>query len=60
MVPKVANTPDGKGEVRERIAYVEHMLAQLAVVARAEREDMLGYLIDMAYEEARDVSRRSR
>ncbi len=59
MVPKVANPTEVQGHVRERIAYIEEMLAQLGQVARAEREDMLAYLLDMAYEEAREAARRA-
>lgn len=60
MVPKVVNASDGPASVRERIAYIEEMLAQLGQVARSEREEMLVYLIDMAYEEAREAARRRR
>lgn len=60
MVPKVVNASEVPGTVRERIAYIEEILAQLRHVARSEREDLLVYLIDMAYEEARDAARRSR
>lgn len=60
MVPKVVHSPETTGRIRERIAYIEEMLGQLAQVARAEREELLVYLIDMAYEEARDAARRMR
>lgn len=58
MVPKVANLSQPPGSVRERMVYVEEMLSQLRQVARSEQEEMLVYLIEMAYEEAREASRR--
>lgn len=60
MVPKVIKASEGPVSVRERIAYIEEMLAQLGQVARSEREEMLVYLLDMAYEEAREAARRRR
>lgn len=60
MVPKVVHPSEIPGPGRQRIAYIEEMLAQLGQVARAEREEMLVYLIDMAFEEARDAARRTR
>lgn len=40
---------------RERISYIKQMLGELAHVARAEKEDMLVYLLEMAYTEAGDL-----
>jgi len=40
---------------RERILYIKQMLAELAGVARAERADLLVYLLEMAFTEAGDL-----
>lgn len=58
MAPRSTSRTSDKFPIREKIAYIETMLAQLSPVARAEGEDLLGYLIDMAFEEAREASRR--
>ncbi|MDZ5696372.1 hypothetical protein [Chelativorans sp. M5D2P16] len=42
--------PDG-----EALQYIQAMLGQLAAMARAERCEMLTYLIEMAYVEAGDI-----
>jgi hypothetical protein len=39
----------------ERISYVKQMLAELSQVARAERADLLAYLLEMAFTEAADL-----
>jgi len=60
MLPKLVPSPTEKYGTDEKIAYIQQMLVELAGVARAEGADMLGYLLDMAYEEARDVRKRVR
>eukprot|EP01035_Chromulina_nebulosa_P001461 gene1461-1950_t len=40
---------------RDRISYVQQMLGQLTQVARAERADLLVYLLEMAFTEAGDI-----
>ncbi len=44
----------------ETLEYVQSMLGQLRTMAQAERCDMLGYLIEMAYVEASDIIRGDR
>lgn len=44
----------------ETLEYLQSMLSQLRAMAEAERCDMLTYLIEMAYVEARDVIRGER
>ena len=39
----------------ERISYIKQMLAELAQVARAERTELLAYLLEMAFIEAADL-----
>lgn len=39
----------------ERISYIKQMLAELSQVARAERADLLAYLLEMAFTEAADL-----
>ena len=47
---------NGRGNrTMEKIAYIRQMLAELRLVAETEGADMLCYLIEMAYVEARDV-----
>jgi hypothetical protein len=59
MIPsRPAQSPSDKSKAEEKIAYIQQLLAELSVVARAEGADMLGYLIDMAYEEALDMRKR--
>jgi hypothetical protein len=40
---------------RERISYIKHMLGELIHVARAERAELLVYLLEMAFTEAGDL-----
>ena len=44
----------------ETLDYIQSMLAQLRIMAEAERCDMLAYLIEMANLEASDVLRGER
>jgi len=44
-----------KARTEQNIAYIRQMLGELGGVARAEKADMLCYLIEMAYLEAGDV-----
>lgn len=59
MLPRFVQPPTDKDGTKEKLAYIQQMLVELAGVARAEGADMLGYLLDMAYEEARDVTKRA-
>lgn len=45
---------------REVIEYLGSMIGQLAIMAKAERAQYLGYLLDMAYTEAWDILRGDR
>ncbi|MGE0281837.1 MAG: hypothetical protein AB7P20_14655 [Rhizobiaceae bacterium] len=47
-------------EARDKVDYVRSMLKQLQDMARAEGNDMLAYLIEMAHIEANDIVRGSR
>lgn len=58
MLPSAATTPTDESKADEKIAYVQEMLVQLAGVARTEGAELLVYLLNMAYEEARDVRKR--
>lgn len=58
MSPRFGSPSDRRSQQREKILYIQQMLAQLSAAARAEEQDMLSYLIDMAYEEARDALKR--
>lgn len=49
---------DVYGQNEEGIAFLQQMLGQLSQVARGQKEGMLTYLIDMAYEEAGEALRR--
>ncbi len=44
---------------RETVEYLRSMLQELTVIARAEKLDMLAYLIGMAHTEAADVAARN-
>lgn len=44
----------------ETLQFVQGMLGQLRQMAEAERLDMLGYLIEMAYVECSDILRGER
>ncbi|MCO5164284.1 MAG: hypothetical protein M9939_24660 [Mesorhizobium sp.] len=43
---------------RETLDYLRTILSELSVIARRQRLDMLGYLIEMAYVEASDALAR--
>jgi hypothetical protein len=59
MVTRVS-VGDGLSPVtRERVLYIKQMLGELAQVARAERQDMLVYLLEMAFTECGDVLARA-
>lgn len=58
MLPRLVPPPSDNTRTEEKIAYIQQMLVELASVARAEGADMLGYLLDMAFEEARDLRKR--
>lgn len=51
-------TRDNNIQSEDGIAFLQQMLGQLAQVARGQKEGMLTYLIDMAYEEAGEALRR--
>ncbi len=44
----------------EALDYIQSMLGQLRIMAKAERHDMLAYLIEMAYVESSDIIRGER
>lgn len=44
----------------EQLDYIQAMLGQLRTMAKAERCDMLAYLIEMSYVEASDIIRGER
>lgn len=44
----------------DTLDYVQTMLGQMRLMAQAERCDMLGYLIEMAYIECSDIIRGKR
>lgn len=43
------------GSKRDRIQYIQALLAELRKLAEAEHCDMLTYMIEMAYIEATDI-----
>lgn len=45
---------------QDTLGFIQSMLLQLNQMALAERCDMLGYLIEMAYVESGDVTRGDR
>lgn len=49
-----------RGQRTETLDYIQAMLGQLSIIARAERYDMLAYFIEMAYMEAGDIIRGQR
>lgn len=52
--------PAEPGIPADNLDYIQSMLGQLKDMAEAEGCDMLAYLIEMAYFEARDVMRGAR
>jgi hypothetical protein len=44
----------------EALDYMQSMLGEMRVMAKAERYGMLAYLIEMAYIEASDLARAER
>ena len=58
MSPKFGGPGDRSAQTEQKLAYIQQMLGQLAGVAREEKLEMLSYLIDMAYEEARDMLKK--
>jgi hypothetical protein len=44
----------------EQLDYIQSILRQVRTMAETERCDMLAYLIDVAYLEARDILRSER
>lgn len=44
----------------EQLDYIQAMLGQLRTMAKAERCDMLAYLIELSYVEASDIIRGER
>lgn len=54
----IARAESGSGispSSQERISYIKQMLGELSQVARAERADLLAYLLEMAFTEAADL-----
>ncbi|MGE3869216.1 MAG: hypothetical protein AB7F51_06880 [Pseudorhodoplanes sp.] len=52
--------PSRPGMRSDTLDYLQSMLGQLRLMAEAERCDMLGYLIEMAYIEVGDIIRGER
>ena len=50
----------GRRGRREALDYMQSLLGELRTMAKAERYDMLAYLIEMAYLEASDIVRSER
>ena len=50
----------GRRRRNESLDYMQSMLGELRTMAKAERYDMLAYLVEMAYLEASDVARAER
>jgi 3-keto-L-gulonate-6-phosphate decarboxylase len=55
MIAKAESGTPISAASMERISYVKQMLAELSQVARAERADLLAYLLEMAFTEAADL-----
>lgn len=51
---KLSGTPMSNSK-KDNLVYIQEMLVELRQVAEKESEDMLCYLIEMAYIEAGDV-----
>jgi hypothetical protein len=62
MAPELKKTNRREDQTGENIAYIRQMLGELRRIAEREGEEMLCYLIEMAYVEAGDLqtARRSR
>lgn len=50
--------PPRDGGPREAAFYIKSAIQELSMLARAQRLDMLGYLLDMAHLEAEEAARR--
>ena len=50
----------GRRRRNEALDYMQSMLGELRTMAKAERYDMLAYLVEMAYLEASDLARAER
>ena len=50
----------GRRRRSETLDYMQSMLGELRTMAKAERYDMLAYLVEMAYLEASDLVRAER
>jgi hypothetical protein len=50
----------GRRGRREALDYLQSLLGELRTMAKAERYEMLAYLIEMAYLEASDIARTER
>lgn len=50
--------PPHDGGPREAAFYIKSAIEELSMLARAQRLDMLGYLLDMAHLEAEEAVRR--
>jgi hypothetical protein len=49
---------DRAGKRAETIQYIQTLLNELRILAAGERQQLLAYLIDMAYLEASDTLRK--
>ena len=50
----------GDGGSQEAARYLVEAVAELALIARRHRLDILGYLLDMAHLEAEEIVRRGK
>jgi hypothetical protein len=55
MIARAESNGHISAEAKERISYIKQMLAELSQVARSEGEELLVYLLEMAFTEAADI-----
>jgi hypothetical protein len=55
MIARAESDGHNSTDARERISYIKQMLAELSQVARGEGEELLVYLLEMAFTEAGDI-----
>jgi hypothetical protein len=58
MVVKLESGNAHSPTTMERISYIKQMLGELTHVARAEKADLLVYLLEMAFTEASELINR--
>jgi hypothetical protein len=55
MIARAESVSQISAASKERISYIKQMLGELSQVARAERAELLVYLLEMAFTEAGDL-----